>query len=73
MKMLVAIVVAGVVIVIATIAVTKSKDADQYVYSRRDGFELPEYGYRLPDGSWGFGYGSKEDAAWAAEQAIERK
>ena len=73
--MLVAIVAAGVVIAIVTIASTKSKDvdADEYVYSRRDGFKPPEYGYRLPEGSWGFGYGSKEDAAWAAEQAIERK
>ena len=55
MKMLVAIVAAGVVIAIATIASTKSKDADEYVYSRRDGFKPAEYGYRLPDGSWGFG------------------
>lgn len=40
---------------------------------RRGGVGRIDYGYNLPSGVWGTGFGKVEDALEAAKQAIERR
>jgi len=40
---------------------------------RKGGVGRTDYGYKLPSGVWGAGFGKMEDALEAARRAIERR